>query len=141
MEDTNICLVLRGCSGSGKSTLAYQLAALIGNSYAICSADDYFVDKTNGEYKFVPEQLPQAHRECREKFIQALGARVKLVIVANTNTSPSHFDFYQQRAKEFGYTVHVLIVENYHEGLNQHGVPMSTLRKQEIIIKDNMRLI
>jgi hypothetical protein len=38
-------------------------------------------------------------------------------------------DFYYELAKTYGYRVHSIIVENRHEGKNEHGVPEEKLKR------------
>lgn len=55
--------ILRGLPGSGKSTLAFELAGDHTNGLAICSADDFFIQK--GEYAFDPSKLPKPTTSAR----------------------------------------------------------------------------
>jgi hypothetical protein len=36
---------------------------------------------------------------------------------------------YYQLAEQYGYRVYSLVVENRHDGVNEHGVPQETLTK------------
>ena len=51
---------IRGLPGSGKSSLG----ALLGNAIA---ADDYFMDKDDGIYRFDPSKLGAAHADCLQR--------------------------------------------------------------------------
>lgn len=115
------CFILRGISGSGKSTLAETLGG------TICCADDFFVE--NGEYKFDPTKLKDAHAYCRAKFEEAV-KKGERVVVANTNTQAWEFEPYKRIAEDHGYKVFCLIVENRHGGKNVHGVPENVLKNQ-----------
>ena len=126
--------------GAGKSFLSKNLQGLVGKKdCTICSSDDYFYDD-KGNYNFNPELLYQNHNKCKLKFFNALGARVPLVIVANTNTKAQDFNYYIEKAKQFGYIVHSLIVENREGTVNSHSVPEETLKKQENAIRENLKL-
>jgi hypothetical protein len=40
-------------------------------------------------------------------------------------------DSYYDLAKKYGYRVHSLIVENRHDGVNEHGVPADKLEQMK----------
>jgi hypothetical protein len=48
--------------------------------------------------------------------------------VSNTSTQEWEMEPYFNLAKEFGYTVFSVVVENRHGGINQHGVPQDKLQ-------------
>lgn len=116
-------IILRGVSGCGKSTLAEFFGGVI------CCADDFFIK--NGEYQFDPSQLHQAHEQCREKCLNAAKNGEKKIVVANTNTTEKEMKPYFDIAKEYGYMVFSLIVENRHNKRNVHHVPEEILYRQE----------
>lgn len=129
--------IIRGVSGSGKSFTAEKLSYLP-NSLIVC-ADDYFMD--DGEYKFNAQYLHAAHKECQIKFFNALNNKAaENIIVANTNTKKSDWQYYEETAKSFGADVIFLVVENRHEGSNQHNVPAETLDRQANNIKNSLSL-
>lgn len=131
-----ICFILKGASGSGKTTLAETLTT---NGGVICCADDGFV--VDNTYVFDGRKLGYCHNLCEEKFIGALDMQVSPIVVANTNTTPKEWALYDKLAKENGYTVFHLIVENRHGGKDIHNVPPKTLQKQEHNIRSNLKLI
>jgi len=51
------------------------------------------------------------------------------IIVSNTFTQEWEMKPYYELAKQYGYTVFSLVVENRHGGVNEHGVPDETLEK------------
>ena len=51
------------------------------------------------------------------------------IVVANTTTTEKEMQPYADMAKEFGYQIFYLIVENRHLGVNTHNVPDATLVK------------
>lgn len=128
--------ILHGISGCGKSTLA---DALIANGGVICCADDGFM--VNGNYVFDVNKLGFCHRLCQEKFAVAIAERQSPIVVANTNTTPKDWKFYDETAKENGYIVFHLVVENRHGGKDAHNVPVTTLEKQAQNIRNNLKLI
>lgn len=130
-------IILRGVSGSGKSFAAEKLSYLP-KSLVVC-ADDYFM--VNGEYKFNAKYLHAAHKECQIKFFNALNNQTaENIIIANTNTKKSDWQYYQETAKKFGADVIFLVVENRHGGINQHNVPPETLVRQANNIRTNLSL-
>jgi predicted kinase len=120
--------LIRGLPGAGKSTFAN----FIWNEYAICEADKFFVDK-EGTYNFDASKLREAHEWCRDE----VETRMKdntlnpqyypEIVVSNTFTQEWEMEAYYELAKKYGYTVFSLIVENRHNGVNEHGVPADKL--------------
>jgi hypothetical protein len=49
------------------------------------------------------------------------------VVVSNTFTQEWEMQPYYDLAEKHGYTVYSLVVENRHEGVNEHGVPEDKL--------------
>ena len=112
--------LLRGLPGSGKSTLAKQLVG--DKDYCHKEADMYFVDR-DGNYKFDPTKIKDAHAWCKSEIEFAMKYEHTPVVVSNTFTQEWEMDAYFEMAKEFGYQVHSIIVENRHGGMNLHGCP------------------
>ena len=112
--------LLRGLPGSGKSTLANQLGG------SLVEADKYFMEY--GEYKFDASKLKEAHAWCRNQVKEWMetndrGFDVPRIVVSNTFTQEWEMKPYYDLAKEYGYIVFSLIVENRHGGQNVHNVP------------------
>ena len=112
-------ILLRGIPGSGKSTFAKMIC----NQHV--EADMYFMQ--DGEYKFDASKLKQAHEWCRTKTEDWMKKRYN-VVVSNTFTMEWEMDTYYELAKEYGYQVHSLIMENRHGGVNSHDVPEDKLQ-------------
>jgi predicted kinase len=115
-------ILLRGLPGSGKSTFA----KLICNQHV--EADMYFMK--DGKYEFVGTELKQAHEWCRNKTEDWMKKRYN-VVVSNTFTMEWEMDAYYELAKQYGYRVHSIIVENRHGGVNEHGVPEDKLEQMK----------
>jgi len=96
-EGKNLYL-LRGIPGAGKSTLAKQLGC------THFETDTFFM--VDGEYKFDPSKLRDAHKWCQAWEMEA----------------------YMELAKSWNYRVFSIIVENRHDGVNQHSVPEDKLQ-------------
>ncbi len=122
--------IVRGLPGSGKSTFA---EALVGSEFLVCEADKYFM--FNGEYKFDATKLKEAHESCRtlvETYMKDSLLNDQFyreIAVSNTFTQEWEMQAYLDLAKQYGYMVFTVIVENRHGGVNQHGVPDEVLTK------------
>lgn len=130
-------VVMQGVSGSGKSTMASRIAADAGDGAVIVSADDFFM--VGGKYKFDPSRLSYAHAMCFKKFLDALAAGARVVVVDNTNTSAAEISPYMLAAAAYGYDARILSIECRPDvaalrGL--HGVPAGAIRAQAARIND-----
>ena len=125
--------LIRGVPGSGKSTFARH----IWNDYAICEADKYFYDKETGEYNFNPSKLKAAHEWCRNEVENRMKENKQNsqyypeIVVSNTFTQEWEMEPYFKLAKEYGYMVTSIIIENRHGGTNVHEVPEESIRKMK----------
>jgi predicted kinase len=119
--------LLRGLPGSGKSTLAKQL----GGSHF--ETDKYFYD-ANDNYNFDGSKLKEAHKWCQNSVSNAMllnytAGYNDTIVVSNTFTQEWEMEPYMEMAKEWGYMVFSIIVENRHGGTNVHGVPDEKLQQ------------
>jgi predicted kinase len=114
--------LVRGLPGAGKSTFAKTLGGIH------IEADHYFMK--DGEYKFDASKLKQAHEYCR---ISAEGWMMEgyNIVVSNTFTQEWEMDAYYELAGKYGYRVYSIIVENRHNGVNEHGVPTDKLEQMK----------
>ena len=119
-----ILYIVRGLPSSGKSTFAKQLVG--DKDYCHREADMYFVDR-DGNYKFNPSKLKEAHEWCREEIEFVMKYDHPVVAVSNTFTQEWEMKPYYELAEKYGYMVISLIVENRHNGVNDHGVPEDKL--------------
>jgi predicted kinase len=120
--------LLRGLPGSGKSTLAKSLGGVH------IEADMYFME--DGVYNFDATQLRNAHNYCQgqtQAWMKTDSEQVNVskIIVSNTFTQEWEMKAYYDLAKEHGYKVYSLIVENRHGGVNEHNVPTEVLEKMD----------
>ena len=113
MEKT--LFLVRGLPGSGKTTFAKQL------SDVVFEADMYF--ESDGEYKFDPSKIRDAHEWCKGHVRQWMQHGEKKIAVSNTFTQEWEMEDYFKMAEKYQYNVVSLIVENRHGGKNIHGVP------------------
>jgi predicted ABC-type ATPase len=145
--------ILSGVSGSGKSTYAKQLQAMFHvqnpTFSVVVSADDFFM--VDGEYRFNPAKLSEAHASCFRSFIEAMqevhthtycdnsfvNLPNDLVIVDNTNTTTDEIAPYVLGALAFGYEPEIITITtaNLYDlsvvaARNKHGVPSQSIMKQ-----------
>ena len=124
--------IVRGVPGSGKSTFALNL---VGSDFLVCEADKYFM--VDGEYKFDGSKLKEAHESCRtmvETYMKDSLVNDQFyreIAVSNTFTQEWEMQPYFDLAKQYGYMVFSIIVENRHGGENQHGVPAEAIQRMK----------
>ena len=123
--------LLRGLPGAGKTTLAKTL----GGSHM--EADKYFID--NGEYKFDASKLKEAHEWCQNAVRVWMTNNTEKIVVSNTFTQTWEMDYYFELAKEHGYRVYSLVVENRHGGENVHNVPKEKI--EEMARRFNVKIL
>ena len=117
--------LVRGIPNSGKSTFAKEFGGIH------FETDNYFM--VDGEYKFDGTKLKDAHQWCQTQVSNAMilnyTANInERIVVSNTFTQEWEMKPYIEMAKEWGYTVFSIIVENRHGGVNEHGVPEDKLK-------------
>ena len=117
-------ILLRGLPGSGKSTLANAIGGVH------FEADMYFVDLF-GNYNFDPTRIKDAHAWCQNKVKLSMESGVEKIVVSNTFTMEWEMVHYYMIAEANGYRVHSVIVENRHDGINEHGVPADKLEQMK----------
>ena len=117
-----VLYIVRGIPGSGKSTFAKTLG---GEHY---EADMFFIDG-NGEYKFDGTKIKLAHEWCQDMVYMDMIKEIPKIVVSNTFTQEWEMRPYFELAKNYGYKVFSVIVENRHGGTNQHEVPEEVLTK------------
>jgi len=120
--------ILRGLPGAGKSTLARTIGAVY------FEADMFFLE--GKEYKFNPTKLKDAHAWCQNQVRTSMkNSDSKMgdskIAVANTFTQEWEMQPYIDMAKEYGFTVFTLVVENRHGGTNVHNVPEEVIDKMK----------
>jgi predicted kinase len=122
-------ILLRGVPGAGKSTFAQFFRTLYW-----FEADKYFEDE-DGNYNFDPTKLRNAHQWCKDRVEFVMNAPngfpPELVVVSNTFTQEWEMEAYYGLAEKYGYRVHSVIIENRHNGVNEHGVPDEKLEQMK----------
>jgi predicted kinase len=117
--------IVRGIPGSGKSTFAQSLDC------PVFEADQYFIDSETGEYKFDGSKIKLAHNWCKLRVEHSMEDDFQKIAVSNTFTQEWEMDAYYELAKQYGYRVFSLIVENRHGGVNVHDVPEDKLEQMK----------
>ena len=115
--------LLRGLPqlGAGKSTLAKSL------NEVYFEADQYFIEFH--EYKFDASKLKLAHGWCQLRTEHAMEDESPRIVVSNTFTQEWEMKEYYELAEKYGYRVYSLIVENRHDGINEHNVPANKIEQ------------
>lgn len=131
--------ILRSVPGAGKSTLAKTLVHGIKRS-AICEADSYLYNEQN-EYVWSDKRAWYAHKKCYQKYELALKMGLNRIVVSNTNVESKDVNRYSKLAKEFGYTVYVIVIENRHDGKDSHNVSVEKKKDMAERIKNNLKLL
>jgi len=90
-------------------------------------ADMYFIDE-EGNYNFDGSKIKDAHKWCQSFVETDMVLEYPKIVVSNTFTQEWEMEPYFKLAKEYGYTVFTILVENRHGGVNQHGVPEDKLQ-------------
>lgn len=118
--------LIRGLTGSGKSTLAMMLEwAYYEENVSVVNvtADDYFIDRPTGEYRFDPKLLKNAHEHCQRlvKTYLSMGSWHGAIMVHNTFSCNWEMKPYKDMAKEYGWSV--FVVECQNDFGSTHDVP------------------
>ncbi|XP_026811963.1 NEDD4-binding protein 2 [Rhopalosiphum maidis] len=107
-----VVVLMRGCQGSGKS---YQANNILNLCYKnakhddfIFSADNFFINKSNGKYKFNRHKLADAHNWAFQKFQKAIELEVTPVIIDNTNCEAWEMENYAKVAVNNGYWIEIV---------------------------------
>lgn len=122
--------IIRGLPGSGKSTLARELVSdgIVDRHH---EADDYFI--VNGEYRFYPSLLPDAHSTCRKNITDALWTSARGAVVANTFTTWKEIVEYLDIAFRCGLSCSdISIVEKTGDYGSIHDVPSEAIAKMRV---------
>ena len=122
-------ILLRGLPGSGKSTLAKTILLVKYTTESdVLSADDFFIND-RGDYEFDVPKIKEAHNYCQFRCAEKMRQGAQRIVVANTFTQEWEMEPYVSMAKDWGYTVFSITVENRLGGTNVHGVPDEKLQQ------------
>jgi predicted kinase len=141
MNQNKVLIILRAAPNAGKTTFANYINWLAGDCGEVLSADDYFTNKETGEYNYDVSKIKDAHNSCRDSFINGIINNVSPIIIANTNQREWEFQFYLDKAEEFGYSIVSLVIENRHGNKNSHNAPLEKIEAMAENIKNSLKLI
>jgi len=85
----------------------------------------------DGEYAWKAENVEKAHLACQEKCRKLMDMGSTPITITNTNTTVKEMKPYYEMAEKYGYKVFSVIIENRHNGINEHNVPEDTLQKMK----------
>jgi predicted kinase len=124
----NNVIILRGIPGAGKSTWVLKNVPL---TATVCSADHFFTDK-DGQYRFDPSKLPDAHGACLKKYTKYVTMEFPhAIVVDNTNTTAIEIAPYAALALAHGRTLSIVTLRcpaDVGASRNVHGAPLSTVQ-------------
>lgn len=112
-------VLIRGIPGSGKSTIARSM-----HGYSHFEADQFFM--RDGEYKFDPSKISQAHQQCISNSNAAL-MNGNDCVVSNTFTRHWEMKPYIEMAKKIGASVRIIVATGRYK--NCHGVPEEAIQR------------
>ena len=90
----NRLILTIGLGDWGRDDFVSKLSKKLGKRLSVYAADDYFMK--DGKYNFDATNLKWAHQQCQGKVCNALIARSKVVLVANTNVHTDHINMYNK---------------------------------------------
>ena len=106
--------IIRGLPGSGKSTIAKELAKAAvadGLSVVIHTTDDYHM--VDGKYCYDPPKSKEYHRKNFLAFQCSCRKGIAVVVCPNTNIHKGQYGRYEECAKEHGYTVFKIVMDEF----------------------------
>ena len=118
----NRMFLITGVPGSGKSTKAEFIKNLYKNTHCKTLIEHFEADMffmKDGEYKWNPKQLPNAHEWCKKSVEHAMSIGHD-VIVSNTFITAKERKPYFDLAKAYKYNIQVIECTGTYQ--NIHGV-------------------
>ena len=126
-------IVLRGLPGSFKSTLANSFKE---EGAVVFSTDNFFM--VNGEYKFTPELIKEAHTWNKMNALKAMFSSFPFIVIDNTATKWYEVEDYVNMGLKYGYEIDFLEPDNpdrFNVDLcferNTHNVPKEVIQRMK----------
>ena len=135
-DTTTTVIVMRGLPGSGKTYLSSNCQEILSDplQVSVISADQFFTEGSN--YQFNPSDAFKAHQQCTVRFLEAICAKKKLVIIDNTNSQQWEYILYIYLCDVFGIKCHLLeipcpsqSISARFRGRNQHKLQAPAIAK------------
>ena len=120
-------ILIRGLPGAGKSTLAKILSE--NGKYPVHAIDHYFTNERTGDYSFDFSKNHMAYKNCEQMTSDRMKNGFEKILIDNTFTMEWEMEPYFKMAKEVGYQVFVITVENRHGSGNMHQISQEQLEK------------
>ena len=117
-------ILIRGIPGSGKSTFARFIQSL-DPSYSVYEADQFFI-QIDGEYRYDPSKIKEAHDWCKERAEYNLLYGIP-TIVANTFIRKWELQPYIDMATEFNIPYSIITMNGNFNSI--HSVPRSVINR------------
>lgn len=126
MQVNKSLYLVRGLPGAGKTTFAKELGNSIG---AFTFEADHYFEDDEGNYHWDASKVHLAHEWCQHKARHIMSLMHSPLVISNTFTTEKEMQPYLDMAKQFGYKITTLIIENRHGNESVHNVPSSTMDK------------
>lgn len=137
VEEIKTLWLIRGVSGAGKSTVADILKLYLPQG---CSTEADKFRYVDGVYSYKDVPNHYAHGNCKREVKGWLKSGMKNIVVSNTSCRRKDVNGYKNLAEKYGYRFISLIVENYHESGNTHGVSDDVLEVMESDLRESIKL-
>ena len=115
-------IIVRGLPGSGKTTKAKEILQRVNADHF--EADMFFIDN-NGDYKFVPCDIAEAHDWCFNQTRKSLDDGIN-VVVSNTFVKKWELEKYMNLD-----CATIAIIETTGDYGSVHGVPEDTINRMK----------
>lgn len=125
--------IIRGVPGAGKTTIGNILAGKENN----IAADDFML--VNGNYCYTVPRIIEAHKQCKAKIKELMQAETPTIAVSNTTVQDKDVQSFRILGKKHGYTVFVVLAENWHNGKSTKAVPKEKLKEMRDNLMESIR--
>lgn len=113
-------VLVMGLPGTGKTTIADSLCS--NHNFIRVESDDFFIEKTTGEYKFDYKKINEAHTWCLMKTKELLSKGQRVVVSNTFSTKKERLPYFELGYK---FIVHTMT----YQFDNIHKVPIETVNE------------